>query len=156
MVGRNILNHKMSKKWDFLCPSRTNLNLENFQEVEDFISANKPDLIIHAAGHVGGIQTNINNPINFLVSNFDIGRNVVMAAKKFGVRKLINLGSSCMYPRNAPNPLKEEMILQGELEPTNEGYALAKIAVAKLCEYINNDDSNLQYKIDMIKIYILI
>ena len=121
----------MSKKLDFLCPSRTNLNLENFQEVEDFIGANKPDLIIHAAGHVGGIQTNINNPINFLVSNFDIGRNVVMAAKKFGVRKLINLGSSCMYPRNAPNPLKEEMILQGELEPTNEGYALAKISILK-------------------------
>jgi GDP-L-fucose synthase len=146
MVGRNILNHKMSKKWIFFSPSREELDLQNFGEVQSYIDDKKPDLIIHAAGHVGGIHANINNPVNFLVSNIDIGRNVVLAAHHSGVKKLINLGSSCMYPRNAINPLKEEVLLHGELEPTNEGYALAKIIVTKLCEYINREDSNFQYK----------
>jgi len=75
-----------------------------------------------------------------------MGRNLVWAARQQGVPRLINLGSSCMYPRNAANPLREEMILQGELEPTNEGYALAKIATARLCQYIAREDSGYAYK----------
>ena len=75
-----------------------------------------------------------------------MGRNLVVAAQKAGVKKFLNLGSSCMYPRNSPNPLQEDMVLKGELEPTNEGYALAKIVVARLCEYISKTDATCDYK----------
>ena len=85
-------------------------------------------------------------PLRFLQDNLDMGRNIVQASHKTGLKKLINFGSSCMYPRNAKNPLKEENILQGELEPTNESYALAKIIVAKMCEYITATNSGFQYK----------
>jgi GDP-L-fucose synthase len=100
---------------------------------------------------VGGIQANIANPVDFLVTNTDIGRNVILSAYKAGVPQLINLASSCMYPRNAPNPLSEELVLQGELEPTNEGYAIAKIFATRLCEYINiecqkKSTSSVRYK----------
>lgn len=106
----------------------------------------RPDVVVHAAGKVGGIQANIKEPVRFLLDNLDMGRNVVWAARSHGVGRLINLGSSCMYPRNASNPLREEMVLQGELEPTNEGYALSKITVAKLCEYISRESEAFQYK----------
>src|SRR5690606_3724887 len=109
-------------------------------------SLHKPELIIHAAGHVGGIQANIANPVRFLVDNLDIGRNTILAAKNNKVPNLINLASSCIYPRNAKNPLSEDLILTGELEPTNEGYALAKIMVARLCEYIVSENPELKYK----------
>lgn len=146
MVGRNILSHTLSEKWSFFSPSSAELDLTNYDETLSYIDKTKPEIIIHAAGRVGGIQENINNPVDFLVTNLDIGRNVVMAARQSGVRKLLNLGSSCMYPRNITSPLKEEMLLQGELEQTNEGYALAKIMVARLCEYICREDAMLQYK----------
>jgi len=146
MVGRNILSHTLSEKWSFFSPSSAELDLTNYDETLSYIDKTKPEIIIHAAGRVGGIQENINNPVDFLVTNLDIGRNVVMAARQSGVRKLLNLGSSCMYPRNITSPLKEEMLLQGELEQTNEGYALAKIMVARLCEYINREDARFQYK----------
>ena len=146
MVGRNILSHTLSEKWSFFSPSSAELDLTNYDETLSYIDKTKPEIIIHAAGRVGGIQENIDNPVDFLVTNLDIGRNVVMAARQSGVRKLLNLGSSCMYPRNITSPLKEEMLLQGELEQTNEGYALAKIMVARLCEYINREDARFQYK----------
>ncbi len=97
----------------------------------------KPEIVIHAAGRVGGIQANIADPVGFLIDNLLIGCNVVSAARQAGIAGLLNLGSSCMYPRNAVNPLAEESVLSGPLEPTNEGYALAKIVVARLCEYIS-------------------
>ena len=146
MVGRNILSHTLSEKWSFFSPSSAELDLTNYDETLSYIDKTKPEIIIHAAGRVGGIQENINNPVDFLVTNLDIGRNVVMAARQSGVRKLLNLGSSCMYPRDMTSPLKEEMLLQGELEQTNEGYALAKIMVARLCEYICREDAMFQYK----------
>jgi GDP-L-fucose synthase len=95
---------------------------------------------------VGGIQANMREPVAFLTENLDMGRNVVLAARSAGVKRLLNLGSSCMYPRNAPNPLAEQTVLTGELEPTNEGYALAKIMVARLCDYIGREDASLQYR----------
>jgi len=110
------------------------------------VRRSQPVMVIHAAGRVGGIQANIREPARFLSENLDMGRNVVLAARYAGVKRLINLGSSCMYPRDAPNPLHEDMILQGALEPTNEGYALAKIATAKLCEYISRESPELVYK----------
>jgi GDP-L-fucose synthase len=80
------------------------------------------------------------------MDNLDMGRNIVWASHQAGIKRLINLGSSCMYPRNHSEPLREETVLKGELEPTNEGYALAKVVTARLCEYIMREDANYQYK----------
>lgn len=146
MVGRNILEHKDISKFEVLTPNSKELNLLDFKIVSNYIKINKPDFVIHTAGYVGGIQANMANPVDFLVKNLDIGKNLLMACKDNGVKKLMNLSSSCMYPRNAKNPLSEELILKGELEPTNEGYAIAKVAITRLCEYINSEDSSFEYK----------
>jgi GDP-L-fucose synthase len=146
MVGRNIVQHLLAESHEILVPSSQELDLCDYAAVKDYLKAHRPDCIVHAAGRVGGIQANIREPVAFLVDNLDLGRNIVMAAKASQVTRLINLGSSCMYPRNAPNPLTEDMILQGELEPTNEGYALAKIMTARLCQYIRREDPALLYK----------
>ena len=106
----------------------------------------KPDLVVHAAGRVGGIQANMAQPVGYLDINNVIGRNVIMGTWSEGVRNLINLGSTCMYPAAAPNPLTEDMILTGPLEKTNEGYALAKIMAMRLCEYINREDPTARFK----------
>ena len=139
MVGKNILEHPMAKRYEILAPSSKKLDLTNASDTQHYINEAKPDFIIHAAGRVGGIQANIASPVDFLVTNTDIARNVILAAYRAGVPRLINMASSCMYPRNAPNPLSETLILKGELEPTNEGYALAKIYSTRLCEYINRE-----------------
>lgn len=146
MVGKNILNYSEAKNYTFLNPSSKELNLQDYNAVDKFIKVNKPDFIIHAAGLVGGIHANIANPVNFLMVNLDIGRNIILAAKNNNVKHFMNLASSCMYPRNAKNPLSEELILQGELEPTNEGYAIAKIVSTRLCEYISKEDNSFIYK----------
>lgn len=146
MVGKNLLEHPDQKEFEIIAPRSKELDLLDFGKVMAFLKQHKPDFVVHAAGKVGGIHANINAPVNFLVENMDMGRNIILAARKAGVLKLLNLGSSCMYPRNAPNPLREEMILTGELEPTNEGYALAKIVTARLCEYISYEDASYQYK----------
>lgn len=140
MVGRNILDHPLAINYDFLAPTSIELDLRDTAATHKFISQTKPDIVVHAAGRVGGIQTNILNPVDFLVANTDMGRNVILAAYKAGVPYLLNLACSCIYPRNAANPLSENQILQGELEPTNEGYALAKIFASRLCEYINREN----------------
>jgi GDP-L-fucose synthase len=114
--------------------------------VQYYINANKPDMVIHAAGIVGGIQANMTQPVKFLVDNMQMGLNIIMSAKAFGVKRLMNLSSSCMYPRDAQNPLSEDLILKGELEPTNEGYAIAKVASTRLCEYINRENESYLYK----------
>jgi GDP-L-fucose synthase len=146
MVGRNILEHPLSIDHQILKPSRTQLDLLNPEQISLYLEKNQPDLIIHAAGVVGGIQANIAEPVKFLVENLNIGSNLIMSARNAGIKKLLNLSSSCMYPRNATNPLQETFILGGELEPTNEGYALAKIAATRLCEYINREDKSFIYK----------
>ena len=146
MVGKNILSHPLSSKWDFFAPGRKELDLTNFDLLVEYIDNLKPDFIIHTAGHIGGINASVNNPVDFFLKNLDIGRNVIVAAHQAKVKRLINLGSSCMYPKNAPNPLSEEKILKGELEDTNEGYALAKISIQRLCEYIHTEDNKFQYK----------
>ena len=146
MVGRNFLEHAAAKGHEILAPSSAELDLRDFRSVKQWLDAHKPDFVIHAAGRVGGIQANIREPVAFLLDNLDMGRNVVVAARDLGIKRLLNLGSSCMYPRNAPNPLREEMVLAGELEPTNEGYALAKAMVARLCDYIAREDASFHYK----------
>jgi GDP-L-fucose synthase len=146
MVGRNIVNHPASSDFEWLTPGRAELNLVDQHSVDAYLQANQPDIIIHAAGKVGGIQANIAAPVDFLVDNMRMGMNVLHGAMLAGVPKVLNLGSSCMYPRNAENPLKEEVVLAGELEPTNEGYAIAKVAAARLCQYISQQSPEFQYK----------
>lgn len=146
MVGRNLLEHKAAGRWHVVAPGSGELDLRSAAATLDFVKQIRPDIIVHSAGRVGGIQANIAAPVDFLVTNLDLGRNIIMAARECGVPRLLNLGSSCMYPRNAANPLPETSMLQGELEPTNEGYALAKIAVAKLCEYVGRENPELSYK----------
>lgn len=140
MVGRNLAEHPAASGYDILAPGSSELDLFDDNKCLDFIKEYRPDLIIHAAGKVGGIQANIADPVGFLVNNFDMGRNIVMAARRAEVPALLNLGSSCMYPRDARNPLDEDCVLSGPLEPTNEGYALAKIAVSRLCDYVSQKD----------------
>jgi GDP-L-fucose synthase len=146
MVGRNIIEHLYASKHEILSPNSKELNLLKDKSVKDYITTNKPDIVVHAAGIVGGIQANIAEPVRFLVDNMQIGINILLASKECRVKKFMNLSSSCMYPRDAKNPLSEELILKGELEPTNEGYAIAKVASTRLCEYINREDRYYQYK----------
>lgn len=146
MVGRNLLEHCAIGEFEVLAPRSNELDLRNFDAVQNYLSKHSPDMVIHAAGKVGGIQANMREPVGFLLDNLDMGRNIVWAAHQAGIKRLINLGSSCMYPRNHSEPLREEMVLKGELEPTNEGYALAKVVAARLCEYIMREDASYQYK----------
>lgn len=146
MVARNIAEHAAAANWELMAPARAELDLERAEAVQAFVRETRPDVVIHAAGRVGGIQANIAHPVDFLVRNVDIGRNVIMAAHAAGVPRLINLASSCMYPRQGQNPLREELVLAGELEPTNEGYAIAKIYATRLCQYLRRQEPALQYK----------
>ena len=146
MVGQNILEHPNIGNWEVIAPRREEVDLGDYNQVESYMRRNHPDIVVHAAGQVGGIQANLAEPVRFLVANLDMGRNVALAARAAGIKKLVNLGTSCIYPRDAANPLSEDMILRGQLEPTNEGYALAKIVTMRLCEYIHREDASFEYK----------
>lgn len=113
------------------------LNLVNQSEVNAFFAKERPDYVFLAAAKVGGIIANNTYPAEFIYQNIMIASNVINAAKEYGVKKLLNLGSSCIYPKMAPQPMKEDCLLTSELEPTNEAYAVAKIAAIKMCRYYN-------------------
>lgn len=117
--------------------THSELDLCNQQAVEEFFEKEKPEYVILAAAKVGGIMANSTYPAEFIYQNLMIGTNIVHASYKNGVKKLLNLGSSCIYPRLAPQPMKEDCLLTSELEKTNEAYALAKISIIKLCRYYN-------------------
>ena len=146
MVGQNILEHPAINKFNVLAPARKELDLLDGDAVRLYVSERKPDIIIHAAGRVGGIQANIANPVDFLEQNVMLGRNILMAARDLGVSQFLNLASSCMYPREGETPLSEETVLTGELEPTNEGYGLAKIFAMRLGQYINREEKAARFK----------
>ena len=146
LVGRNIQEHSSADKWEILTPSRKELDLTDLSSVSQWVKKHQPDIIIHAAGLVGGIKANIQDPVKFLDVNVSMGRNIIMVARDCNVTKLINLGSSCMYPKSIHSPLTEEKLMAGKLEPTNEGYALAKLFTTKLCQYISKENSNMHYK----------
>lgn len=146
LLGRNIVEGCTLKGVTLLTPSHKELDLLYWSNVIDYMRLHKPDLVIHAAGLVGGIQGNMNRPVDFLVQNFDMGRNVIMAAREVGVPRLLNMATSCMYPRDMEGSLREEDILSAPLEPTNEGYAIAKSACTRLCEYITQENNGLLYK----------
>jgi GDP-L-fucose synthase len=113
------------------------LDLRRQAEVDSFFAQEKPEYVFLAAARVGGILANNTYKADFIYDNLMISANVINAAYRSGVRKLLNLGSSCIYPKLAPQPMKEEYLLSGQLEPTNEPYAIAKIAAIKLCRYYN-------------------
>jgi len=117
--------------------TKQELNLFDRNAVVNFFTEAKPEYVILSAARVGGIKANIASPVEFLNDNLIIQNNVINASYLANVTKLIFFGSSCIYPRNCPQPMKEEYLLTGKLEPTNEGYALAKIAGLKLLEYYN-------------------
>ena len=146
LVGKNFMEHKDIKNYNIFSPSHADVDLLKFDQINDFLKEKKPDLIIHAAGIVGGIQANIKNPVKFLTQNTDMGKNLLLAAQEQNIKRLINLSSSCVYPKNYTKPLNEELILTGELEPTNEAYAIGKIFTQKLCSYINSENFGFSYK----------
>src|SRR5437868_4391865 len=113
---------------------RSELDLRDQSAVRSFFEQEKPHIAILAAGRVGGIKANSDAPVEFLVENVEIQSNFICAAYESGVRKLVFLGSSCIYPKLALQPIPESALLSGPLEPTNEAYAIAKIAGIKLCQ----------------------
>lgn len=137
MVGSAIWRILLERGYTNLIGlSSKELDLRNQQAVDSFIAKEKPEVIIDAAAKVGGILANNNFPYQFLMENLQIQNNLIDSAHRFGVEKFIFLGSSCIYPKLAPQPLKEEYLLSAELEPTNEWYAIAKISGVKSCEAI--------------------
>jgi GDP-L-fucose synthase len=146
MVGRNFLSHSFSKKYEILSPTSKDLNLLDYEKLKRYIELNKPDIVIHAAGIVGGINANILNPLKFMYENMQMGINLILASRNQKIKRLMNLGSSCMYPKVVTNPISEESLLQGEFEPSNEGYALAKVTSSKLCQYVSFEDKSYLYK----------
>ena len=122
---------------DVITRSFHELDLRNQQAVEDFFATERPEYVFLAAAKVGGIVANNAYPAEFIYDNLLISANIINAAYKYGVKKLLFLGSSCIYPRMCPQPMKEEHLLSGLLEPTNEPYAIAKIAGIKLCQSYN-------------------
>ena len=138
LVGSAILRNLKSAGFsNLLIKTHKELDLLDQMSVNIFFEKEKPEYVFLAAAKVGGIGANSAYPADFIFQNTMIGFNVIHASYKNRVKKLINLGSSCIYPRLAPQPLKEEYLLSGLLEPTNEAYAVAKISVIKLCAYYN-------------------
>jgi len=135
MVGSALVRRLGSEGFaNLLVRNRSKLDLTNESAVAEFFAEEKPAVVILAAAKVGGIKPNNDFPVEFLLENLRIQNNVIQSAYQTGVRKLLFLGSSCIYPKFAPQPIPETALLSGPLEPTNEAYAIAKIAGIKLCQ----------------------
>jgi GDP-L-fucose synthase len=138
MVGRALVARlRRDGHGRLLTPSSRELDLRDPAAVEGFFAGHEIDYVFHLAGHIGGIGASVASPVEFLYDNMMISLHVIDAARRAKVAKLLYLGSSCVYPRACAQPMKEEDILTGPFEPTNEGYAIAKVAAMKLCEYSN-------------------
>ena len=141
MVGSAVMRRlEREPVADLLTATRAQLDLTRQVDVERWMDANRPDVVVHCAATVGGILANDSRPVDFLYDNLMIAANVIHAAANAGVSKLLFLGSSCVYPKLAPQPIAEDALLTGPLEPTNEWYALAKIAGIKLCQAYRKQD----------------
>lgn len=138
LVGSAIKRCLVKKGYsNLICISHSELDLERQLDVENFFKKVKPEYVFLAAAKVGGIMANKTYPAEFIYSNLTVETNVIHSSYKTGVKKLLFLGSSCIYPRLSPQPMKEEYLLSSSLEPTNEAYAIAKIAGLKMCKYYN-------------------
>jgi len=136
LVGSAIVRNLKQKGYtNILEKTHSELDLLDQQAVRSFFEAQRPDYVILAAAKVGGIGANKTYPADFIYENMEIQNNIIKAAHDFKVTKLLFLGSSCIYPKMCPQPIKEEYLLTGELEPTNEAYALAKISGLKMCQF---------------------
>jgi len=138
LVGSAIVRNLHAKGYtNIITRTHSELDLQNQAAVNAFFAEEKPEYVFLAAAHVGGIGANSTYPADFIYQNMMIGFNIVEAARQNNVKKLMNLGSTCIYPKMAPQPIQEESLLTGPLEPTNDAYALAKISVIKLCTAYN-------------------
>jgi GDP-L-fucose synthase len=138
LVGSAILRRLKSEEYtELMTRTHKELDLMNQADVGRFFEKEKPEYVFLAAAKVGGILANHSYPAEFIYENLMVQTNVIHAAYKTGVKKLLFLGSSCIYPRECPQPMKEEYLLSGKLEPTNEPYAIAKIAGVKMCQSYN-------------------
>ena len=147
MVGSATVRRLLSEDCEVITVKKNTLDLRDSSSVLKWIKNNKPEVIIIAAGKVGGIHANSHYPAEFLYDNLMIETNIIHSAWQCGIEKLLFLGSSCIYPRNTLQPITEDKLLTGELEPTNEWYALAKIAGIKLCQSYRE-----QYNTDFISV----
>lgn len=148
LVGGEILEQLKKEGYtNLIYKTHLELDLQDKNIVYDFFLKEKPEYVFLAAAKVGGIFANLKNPVEFLLNNLEIQNNVISACYKYSVKKLMFLGSSCIYPKFAKQPMKEEYLLTGELEETNEAYALAKISGIKLCQYYRK-----QYDCDFISV----
>lgn len=146
LVGSAIVRQLKQKGYDhLLLKTHQELDLTDQASVNAFFNSERPDFVFVAAGLVGGIKANSASPADFFTVNMEIATNILLAAKNSHVKKLLYLGSACMYPKECPQPMKEEFLLTGVPEITNEGYALAKICGSRLCSYMRK-----QYGVDFI------
>jgi len=142
LVGSSLINllKKLGYK-NILMKTHKELDLENEVKVKNFFKKEKPEYVFICAGKVGGIKASIDYPADFIYKNLKINLNIIHYSYVFGVKKLIYIGCSCLYPKNSPQPMKEEYLFKGKFEPTNEFYSTAKMAALKLCQAYNK-----QYK----------
>lgn len=138
MVGSAIYKLFKEKNLKIIDCKRNNLDFTDQKAVNAWFKKNKPQIVINAAGRVGGILDNSNFQIDYIYTNIMIGFNLIKSSLDYNVNKFINLGSACIYPKAVKQPIKEDYLLSSYLEKTNEGYALAKISTLKLCQYIKN------------------
>lgn len=138
MVGSSIVNQLKKQGYDnIVTAASSELDLKDQEAVTKFFRSNSIEFVFLAAAKVGGIKANIAHPAEFLYDNLMIQNNIFECCRKYSIKKLLFLGSSCIYPKDCPQPMKEEYLMTGPLEPTNEGYALAKIAGLKMAQYYN-------------------
>ena len=147
MVGSAIVRLLNNIDCEILTVSSQELDLKQSSKVDKWFDEHRPDAVFLAAAKVGGILANSSYPADFLIDNLSIQNSVITNAFKYKVKKLMFLGSSCIYPRNAKQPIKESSLLTGILEPTNEAYAIAKIAGIKLCQFYRK-----QYGVDYVSV----
>lgn len=148
LVGSAILRNLLSRGYTNIITSTSEkLDLRNQKQTEEFFNKKRPEYVFLCAAKVGGILANYTYPAEFIYDNIMISTNVIHTSYKYKVKKLLNFGSSCIYPKYTPQPIKESYLLKGELEPTNEAYAIAKIAALKLCKYYNQ-----QYKTNYLSV----
>ena len=149
-LGKNICEQywrlEKNKNFRLYNPTSKDLNLLDKESVKKYLKSICPDLIIHSAGVVGGIQANIAHPVKFMTVNTIMANSLISSAYEVGIPHLLNIGSSCMYPKDASSPLKEDYLFKGLCEPTNEGYAISKLYAQRLCQYINLERGTHNYK----------
>ena len=146
MVGSALVRalRKKESECDLILATRDQLDLLDQSSVRNFLEEEKPDVVINAAAKVGGIHANDTYPAEFIHQNLLVNTNLIHSAWEIGVKRFLNLGSSCIYPCASKQPIKEEYLLSGKLEPSNDAYAIAKIAGIKMCEAYNKQH-NLDY-----------